>query len=200
MSWDIRKRNWSSTIVTLSTAIFAFVSIVSVFISVTTWQAQREAARPYFTFKESPSIHLTDELSFEFKFTNVGTHPATNLSSRTIVFDENFLQEPILVDDYTVVNDIPRDTTTSLLLSIKRTEFLQEDIKPQFIIIYLNYTDPITSKLYTQTIYTKWAGVVGQKPQPLVHVEASQMKKILDYLKSYNLLKLKNLSFQYRAE
>ena len=194
MSWDLKKRNWSSTIVTISTAIFAFVSIVSVYISVTTWQTQREAARPYFTFKESPSIHLTDELglSFEFKFHNVGTHPATNLSSKTIVFDENLLQEPIFVDDYTVVNDIPRDTTTTLLLSIKNADVLQADINPQFLVICLNYADPIIRKIYTQTIYTKWAGVIAQKPQPLIHVQASEKQGILEYLKFHHLLKSKS--------
>ncbi len=192
MSWDIRKRDWSGTVVTVSTAIFAFVSLVSVFISVTTWQTQREAARPYFTFKESPSVHQTDKLSFEFKFNNVGTHPATNLSSKTIVFDETMLQQPVLVDDYTVVNDIPRDTTTSLLLSMKSTDFSPADINPQFIVICLSYTNPITGKLYTQTLYTKWAGVIAQKPQPIIHVEASEKQKILDYLKSHQLLTSKN--------
>ena len=192
MSWELKNHNWSSTIVTISTAIFAFVSLVSVFISVTTWQTQREAARPYFTFKESPAIHLIDELSLEFKFNNVGTHPATNLSSRTIVFDETMQQEPSLVDDYTVVNDIPRDTTTSLLLRIKRSDFSETDINPQFVIICLNYIDPITRKLYTQTIYTKWAGVIAQKPQPLIHVEAGEKEKILSYLKLHHLLKSKN--------
>lgn len=188
MSWDIKKRNWSGTIVTISTAIFAIVSIVSIFISVTNWQAQREAARPYFTFKESPFIRLTDELSFEFEFNNVGTHPATNLCSKTIVFDENLLQEPVLVDDYSVVNDIPRDTTTTLLLNIKSTEFSKGDINPQFVIICLSYSDTITRKLYTQTIYTKWAGVVAQKSQPLIHVEESERQKILNYLKSHHLI------------
>lgn len=192
MSWDLKKSNFSSAIITISTAIFALVSIVSVFISFTTWQTQSEAARPYFTFKESPSINLADELSFEFKFNNVGIHPATNLSSKTIVFDENLLQVPILVDDYTVVNDIPRDTTTSLLLSIKNTDFLQVDIKPQFLVICLSYADPITHKLYIQTIYTKWAGVIAQKSQPLIHVEASEKQKILGYLKFHHLLQSKN--------
>jgi len=188
MPWDMKKRNWSGTIVTISTAIFAFVSIVSAFISVNTWQTQREAARPYFTFKESPSIQLTDKLGFEFKFNNVGVHPAINLSSKSIVFDENLLQEPILVHDYTVVNDIPRDTNTSLLLSIKSPGFIQADIKPQFVVIHLSYADPITRKLYTQTIYTQWAGVIAQKPQPLIHVEASQKQLILNYLKFHHLL------------
>lgn len=192
MSWDIKKRNWSSTIVTVSTAIFALVSIISVFISVTSWQTQREAARPYFTFKESPSIHLTDELRFELKFNNVGTHPATNLSSKSIVFSENLLQEPLLVDDYTVVNDIPRDTTTSLLLIIKNADILQADIGPQFLVVHLNYADPITRTKYTQTLYTKWSGVVGNKPQPLMHVELSEKQNILNYLKSHHLLKLKD--------
>lgn len=188
MSWDTKKHNWSGNFVTISTAIFAFVSIVSVYISVVTWQTQREASRPYFTFKESPSIHLTNELSFEFKFNNVGTHPATNLSSKTIVFDESLLQEPLLVDVYTVVNDIPRDTTTSLLLSIKNLDFLLADINPQYVIICLSYTNPITSKLYTQTIYTKWVGVIAQKPQPLIHVEVNEKEKILNYLKSHHLI------------
>ena len=187
MSWDMKNRNWSGTIVTISTAIFAFVSIVSAFISVNTWQTQREAARPYLTFKESPSIQLTDKLSFEFKFNNVGVHPATNLSSKSIVFDENLLQEPILVHDYTVVNDIPRDTNTSLLLSIKSADLLQADINPQFLVISLNYADPITRKIYTQTIYTKWAGVIARKPQPLIYVEVSQKQIILNYLKFHHL-------------
>ncbi len=191
MSWDIRKRNWSGTVVTISTAIFAFVSLVSVFISVTTWQTQREAARPYFTFKESPVIHLNDGLSFEFKFNNVGTHPATNLTSKTIVFDEKMLQKPVLVDDYTVVNDIPRDTTTSLLLNIMSNDLIKPDINPHFIVICLSYSNPISGKLYTQTIFTKWAGVRAQKPQPIIHVEASEKQEVLDYLKSHNLLKSK---------
>jgi len=194
MSWEIKKRDWSGTVVTVSTLIFAFVSIVSVFISITSWQTQREAARPYFTFKESPVIHQTDELSFEFefKFYNVGTHPATNLSSKSIVFDEDLSQEPVLVDDYTVVNDIPKDTTTSLLLNMRSTEFRQADIDPQFIIIYLRYTNPITDKKYTQAFYTKWAGVLAQKTQPIIHVEVSEKQKILNYLKTHKLLSSKN--------
>lgn len=194
MSWDMKERNWSGTIVTISTVIFAFVSIVSVFISFTTWNAQREAARPYFTFKESPSISLADELSlqFEFRFINVGIHPATSLSSKTIFFDENMVEEPSFVDDYTVVNDIPKDTATSLLLSIKSADFLRTDINPQFLVIWLSYEDPIARKVYTQTIYTKWTGVIGRKPQPLIHVEARQKQGIVDYLKFHHLLNLEN--------
>lgn len=191
MFWNIKKLNWSGAIITISTVIFALVSIVSVLISYTNWQTQSEASRPYFTFKESPSIRLTDELNVELKFNNVGIHPAINLSSKSIVFDANLLQAPILVDDYTVVNDIPRDTTTSLLLRIKG-DFLQANVNPHFVVIGLSYTDPITHKLYTQTLYTQWAGVIGYKIQPLIHVEASQKQEILNYLKYHHLLQAEN--------
>lgn len=191
MSWNIKKWNWSGTMVTVSTAIFALVSLISVYISITTWQTQREAARPYFTFIESPSIHPNEELSFEFefKFKNVGTHPATNLFSRTLVFEQQLLQKPILIDDYTVVNDIPRDTTTSLLLSLKNKNLFEEpNMTPHFIIICLKYADPIVHKSYTQTIYLKWAGVIARRQQPLIHVEMSEKESILRYLKTHRLL------------
>lgn len=191
MSWDIRKQNWSGIVVTISTAIFAFVSIITVFISVTSWQTQREATRPYFAIKESPSVYLNDEVSFEFKFNNVGIHPATNLSSKTLVFEQSLLQKPILVDEYTVVNDIPKDTTTSLLLNINNKDIYKaSDNKPHFIIISLSYADPILRKAYTQTIYLKWVGIIAGKPQPFIHVEASEKQAILKYLKSNHLLSL----------
>ncbi|MBC2723673.1 MAG: hypothetical protein HGJ97_13490 [Desulfosporosinus sp.] len=191
MSWNIKKWNWSGNMVTASTAIFALVSIISVYISITTWQTQREAARPYFTFLESPTIHLAEELGFEFefKFKNVGTHPATNLFSRTLVFEQQMLQKPILIDDYTVVNDIPRDTTTSLLLTLNNQDLVEApNLNPHFIIICLRYVDPIVHKSYTQTIYLKWAGVIAGRQQPLIHVEMSEKESILNYLKTYHLL------------
>ena len=189
MSWNKREKNWSNIVVTTSTAIFAIVSIITVFISVTSWQAQREAARPYFTFKDSPAVHLNGDISFEFKFSNVGTHPASSLSSKTLVFDQNLLQKPIFVDDFTVINDIPRDTTTSLLLNLDDKDICQRsDLNSQFVIINLSYTDPIIRKSYTQAIYLKWAGIIANNPQPFVHVEASEKSGIINYLKSNHFL------------
>ncbi|KGK86196.1 hypothetical protein DP73_16985 [Desulfosporosinus sp. HMP52] len=192
MTWNIREWNWSDSVVTISTAIFALVSLISVYISVTTWQTQREAARPYLTFIESPSLNFSENsgFEFEFKFKNVGTHPATNLSSRTLIFEQQLLQKPILIDDYTVVNDIPRDSTTSLLLNLKVNSFPKElkEISPHFIIISLKYSDPIVHKSYNQTIYLKWAGVVDYKQQPIIHVEMNEKSNIEHYLKTHQLL------------
>lgn len=187
MSSHKSDRNWSNIVVTISTAIFAIVSIITVYISVTSWQVQREAARPYFTFKESPAVYLDGNISFEFKFNNVGTHPASGLSSKTLVFEQRLLEKPVFVDDYTVINDIPRDTTTTLLLVIDNKDICQKlYLNPQFVIINLSYTDPIIRKSYTQTLYLKWAGVIAKKPQPFVHVGANEKEAVLNYLKLYH--------------
>lgn len=190
MSSDKQEKNWSNIVVTISTAIFAIVSIITVYISVTSWQAQREASRPYFTFKESPVVHLDGTISFEFKFINVGTHPASYLSSKTLVFDQNLTAKPIFIDDYTVINDIPRDTATSLLLVIDNKEICQKsDLNPQFVIINLSYTDPIIRKSYIQTLYLKWAGIIAKKPQPFIHVGVDEQESVFNYLKLNHFIK-----------
>ncbi|MDP4126439.1 MAG: hypothetical protein Q8912_05815, partial [Bacillota bacterium] len=126
---------------------------------------------------------------FEFTFSNVGTHPASSLSSKTLVFNQNLLEKPIFEDDYTVINDIPRDTTTSLLLNIDHKDICQRaNINSQFVIIYLRYNDPIIRRSYTQTLYLKWAGVIAYKPQPFIHVESSERSGIQNYLESNRLL------------
>lgn len=184
-----RKKDWSTVVVTGSTAIFAIISLISVYITVNSWQTQREASRPYFTFKESPIVELVNQVSFEFKFRNVGTHPATELTSKTSIFNQDLTGKPILIDEYTVVNDIPRDTVTSLLVHLDPKEINPNlpDIGPYYIVISLKYTDPIINDSYNQIIYIKWPGVIKSNIQPLIHVEASEKQALLKYMKSFHL-------------
>lgn len=181
----IRKATLSTFLVSGSTAIFAIISLISVLITINTWQIQREAARPYFTFKESPSIQLTREVSFDFKFLNVGTHPATELTSKTLVFHESLLEKPILIDTYSVVNDIPRDTTTSLLLHFdsQHMDPNKPDLDAHYIVISLDYMDPILKESYNQIIFIKWPGVSQGRVHPLIHMEAGEKKKVIQYIK-----------------
>jgi hypothetical protein len=191
-----KKRNWSTLLVSGSTAVFAIISLISVFISVSTWQTQREASRPYFTFRESPLVEITESLSMEFKFRNVGTHPATDLVSKTMVFNAELTEPPVLNDIYSVVNDIPRDTETSLLVNLdpldltpaltEQAGLSTSNISPYIVVISLQYADPILKDAYNQTIYMKWLGVANRKVQPLIHVESREQQSILKFLKDNN--------------
>jgi fumarate reductase subunit C len=191
MSWNKRKKDWSTIVVTSSTGVFAIISLISVYITVSSWITQREASRPYFTFKESPIVELSNQVKFEFIFRNVGTHPALELTSKTLVFDQGLAEDPLLIDEYSVVNDIPRDTVTSLLIDMDPKEINPglADTRPYYIVICLRYADPILNDSYNQTIYIKWAGVIEGKPQPLIHAEVSEKQDIINYLKAHQLLR-----------
>ena len=174
---------WSNIISTISTTVLALTALITVYLTVAAWKAQQETARPYFILKESPKVDLGSELSFELKFTNVGMHPAVNLSSETIVFDDRLTGKPIHHDESAIVNEIPKDSSSSLVMTIPDEEIYpkQFNINPHYVVVDLQYADPILKKSYSQKIYMKWNGVQEEKIQPTVHVKVEEEGKIKDY-------------------
>ena len=114
--------NYSSVIATVATAVLAITALITVYITVSAWREEREANRPYFTFRESPSVVLDESLDFEIRFTNVGEHPAINLWSKSVVFNTDLSSEPIAVDEYALVNDIPQNASAALLITLEKLE------------------------------------------------------------------------------
>lgn len=176
---------WSSIVATIATVILALTALVTVYITVSAWGDKRDSDRPYFTLKDSPKVVQTPELNFEFKFFNVGIHPAVNLRSRTLVFNQNLSMPPIHKDEFALVNEIPKDTSSSLVISIAKSEIdpNRKNIDPNFIVIDLSYVDPILKKPFAQSIFLKWNGVINGQIQPLVHLRLEEKDKIMDYLK-----------------
>ncbi|HVJ48515.1 hypothetical protein [Desulfitobacterium sp.] len=184
-----KERDWSTTLVTYSTVIFAIVSLITAYITITSWRAQRQADRPYFSVKESPTVEIQKEITFEFEFTNVGKHSASNLMSNTYVFDQSLNVKPVHVDEYALINDIPRETTTRLMIQLASKDISPAEgkVPPQYIVIHLTYSDPVLNQTYQQALYMKWAGVEGGLEHPLVYAHTSEKDKILNYLKAYHL-------------
>lgn len=169
--------------------MLALTALITVYLTVASWKVQQETARPYFILKESPKIELDDELSFELKFNNVGIHPAVNLSSKTIIFDAQLSQKPIYNDESSVVNQIPKETASSLVVAIPSEEIYpkQLEIGANFIVIDLHYSDPILKKDYSQTSYMKWNGVKEGRLQPMVHVRVDEKETILKYFQKHKI-------------
>lgn len=176
---------WSSIVATVATVVLALTSLLTVYITVSSWRDERDSERPYFTLKDSPKIISAPELNFEFKFYNVGVHPAGNLRSRTLVFHQSMARPPLHKDEYALVNEIPKDTASSLVINIPKAEIdpARQDIEPNFIVIDLSYLDPILKKTFAQTIFLKWNGTVNGQTQPLVHLRVEEKEKIMEYLK-----------------
>ena len=180
---------WSSIVATLATTILALTALITVYLTVAAWKVQQNAARPYFVLKESPKIDLDKELGLELKFTNVGIHPAVDLSSETIVFDDRLAGKPIHHDESAIVNEIPKDSSSSLVMIVSSDEISpqQQNINGQYVVVDIQYADPILNKSYNQSIYLKWNGVIEGKIQPTVHVRMEEKGKILTYFQNHNI-------------
>lgn len=184
-----RFMKWSSIIATLATTVLALTALITVYLTVAAWKVQQNAARPYFVLKESPKVDLGKELGLELKFTNVGIHPAVDLSSETIVFDDRLAGKPIHHDESAIVNEIPKDSSSSLVMTVPSDEIYpqQPNINAQYVVVDIQYADPILNKFYNQSIYLKWNGVIEGKIQPTVHVRMEEKGKILTYFQNHNI-------------
>lgn len=182
-------KKWSTIIATTATSVLAITALITVYLTVAAWKVQQETTRPFFVLKESPKVELGNELSLELRFNNVGVHPAVNLSSETVVFDGQLSAEPVYLDEASIVNEIPKDASSSLVLVIPGEEIYpkQFNIDAHYVVVDLQYTDPILNKSYNQTIYMKWSGVREGKLQPIVHVQVDEKDKISQYFQEHNI-------------
>lgn len=170
---------WSSIIATVGTAILAFTALITVYVTLNAWKIQREDARPYLSLKESPQVESYEGAQFEFKFNNVGIHPAENLSSQTIIFEQNLQSTPIHNERYDLVNEIPKDTSSSLVIALDPDEI---NSRPYYIVVLLKYGDPVIKKNYQQSLLLKWNGIQQGKAQAIIHVQTQEKEKIMLYL------------------
>ena len=196
-AWSVkmtrRKRkgfsNYTSIIGTLATAVLAITALITVYITISAWREEREANRPYFTFRESPVVTMGEELDFEIRFTNVGEHPAINLWSKSVVFNSDLSSQPIAVDEYALVNDIPQNASATLLITLEKLKNEAEagNVPPHFVVIVLRYEDPIIDKDFEQIIYIQWNGMKNKEILSTNHAEEEEKKKIIEYFNNNNI-------------
>lgn len=183
-----QRRSSSDIIIAITTLIFAVTSMITVYISVSAWNNERESVRPYLTFHNSPEVYLEDKhLIFSFAFYNVGFHPVASFHSQTLIVDCRLDDQPLHNDQFTLVNYIPQNTTTDLVIKIdlEPTNIDFYNIHPHFILINLKYTDPILDKNHEQIIYLRWEGITEGNLQPIFHCSIQEKDLILDYIEKF---------------
>lgn len=181
--------NYTSMIATIATAVLAITALITVYITISAWREEREANRPYFTFKESPKVVINQSPEFEIKFTNVGEHPAVGLWSKSLVFSSDLKEKPIAHDEYALVNDIPKNASATLLIGLDRLQKQTQDgnVEPYFIVIVLRYEDPIIDKKFEQTLYIKWSGIQNGEILSTNHAEEEEKQIIIQYFEQNNI-------------
>ena len=187
MSNTERRMN-SELMMTLTTLIFVITSVITVYISLSAWNEERESVRPYLTFHNSPEVYLDNQhLVFKFGFYNVGLHPAASFHSHTLIVDSDLEIQPLHNDQFSLVNYIPQNTTTTLIIKIdlEPTAVNTEYTGPHYIVINLKYSDPILEREHEQIIYLRWDGIDHGKLQPIFHCSREEKDLILEYIAKF---------------
>jgi hypothetical protein len=181
--------NYTSMIATIGTVVLAITALITVYITISGWKEEQEANRPYFTFKDSPRVIFEENLEFEIQFTNVGEHPAVSLWSKSIVFSSDLDSYPIAIDEFALVNDIPKNASATLVIGLDTLRGLAEtgNVKPYFIVIFLKYEDPIIEKQFEQSLYMKWSGIVDKKILLNNHAEEEEKQQIINYFNEHGI-------------
>jgi hypothetical protein len=181
--------NYTSMIATIGTVVLAITALITVYITISGWKEEQEANRPYFTFKDSPRVIFEENLEFEIQFTNVGEHPAVSLWSKSIVFSSDLDSYPIAIDEFALVNDIPKNASATLVIGLDTLRGLAEtgNVKPYFIVIFLKYEDPIIEKQFEQSLYMKWSGIVDKKILLTNHAEEEEKQQIINYFNEHGI-------------
>ena len=181
--------NYTSMIATIGTVVLAITALITVYITISGWKEEQEANRPYFTFKDSPRVIFEENLEFEIQFTNVGEHPAVSLWSKSIVFSSDLDSYPIAIDEFALVNDIPKNASATLVIGLDTLRGLAEtgNVKPYFVVIFLKYEDPIIEKQFEQSLYMKWSGIVDKKILLTNHAEEEEKQQIINYFNEHSI-------------
>mgnify|MGYP000948648643 FL=1 len=180
-----RKRlaNYTSAIATIGTVVLAITALITVYITISGWKEEQEANRPYFTFKDSPKVIFGENLEFEIQFTNVGEHPAVSLWSKSIVLSSDLDSYPVAIDEFALVNDIPKNASATLVIGLDALRDSAEtgNVEPHFIVILLKYKDPIIDKEFEQSLYMKWSGIEDRRILSTNHAEEDEKQQIIDF-------------------
>ena len=176
------EKTWAVT-TALSGAVTSIVALFIVIYIITTWKEQIESNRPYFTITKPGIIKLPQSTRHRIQITmeNIGVRPAYDLYGKIFIMDEKLRSEPQFALELSIANEIPAKTPTpwhdeSLQLS--------KNVPPQYIVLAIEYSDPILKKSFDQTFYMKWNGVIeGQPDSNFVYVSMDEKLKIEDRIK-----------------
>lgn len=186
------KKNFWNILSTISGLIAAIVALITVSISISSLQEANQSKRPYFIIEKPGIKALPNSPPFRIQITlyNTGIHPAINTVGNIVFFNKSLDEEPQYNIVFSVANEIPNNSPTPWYTD---SVFLPTNLSPQYIILKIDYGDPILEQLYSQTFYMRWNGVQDGITQPdFVHVGIDEKNNIINYLKEIKPIKLFN--------
>lgn len=177
--WDI--------ISTLSGLIAAIVALITVYIAISSLQKENQYKRPYFTI-EKPGIKVlpgAPPYRMQITLYNTGVHPAIDLVGTIKILEYTLDKKPQFDFEFSVANDIPHDSPTPWY---NDGVMLPNDLKKQYVVLNIEYGDPILKDSFSQSFYMKWDGIQNGITHPdFVHVNIEERENIKKYFKKIGI-------------
>jgi hypothetical protein len=182
MCWNEIADILGKIIAPLSGAIAAVAALLTVRHLRATRREQIESNRSYFTIVNPGIKPLPQSPPYRIQITmeNVGVRPAYDLLGKIYIIDKNLRSGPRITIDFSVANEIVAKTPTPWYSDNVQ---ILGDVPPQYIVLAIKYSDPITRESFAQTFFMKWDGVAnGQTHPDFVHASIEEKQNIADHL------------------
>lgn len=174
MSKLLNDANFWSAVSAVGGAVSALAALATIWQSRLSSREARDAQRPYFLL-EAPGIKpLPQSPPFRvmLPLRNSGARPATQLEGRIYIAPVLPGAAPIMDIRFSVANPIPPNSPTPWY---NDTLVLPTECQPHFVLLGIEYFDPLSGRRYRQAFYMRWDGVQSGKTQPdFVHVTAQE--------------------------
>ena len=166
--------NFWAAIAASGGAISAIAALCAIWQSRMSARDAREAQRPYFLL-EAPGIKpLPNAPPFRVMITlkNSGARPATLLEGRIFMVPVSTGATSTLDTTFSVGNPVPANSPTPWYYD---SLVLPTQCSPHYILLGIEYVDPLPSRRYRQAFFMRWDGVQNGTAQPdFVHVSVSE--------------------------
>ena len=173
------EKTW--TVITIFSGTVASISALLIVVNLrAVGREQIESNRPYFTLTKRSVIQLPQSPQYHLQFIieNIGIRPAYDLYGKMFIIEENFKGKPNYTFDFSIANEIP---ARAPVLWDSDPLFLPKNLPTQYIVLAIEYSDPIIKKIFDQTFYMKWNGVIEGKPDSnFVYVSMKEKMEMIN--------------------
>lgn len=185
MNWNkiaqiVRNEKTWTIIAVFSGTVASISALLIVLNLMATWKEQIESNRPYFTITKRSIIQLPQSPQYHLQFIieNIGVRPAYDLYGKIFIIDKNVLGKPNYSFDFSIADVIPANAPIPWNSD---TLLLPRNLPAQYIVLAIEYSDPIAKKILDQIFYMKWNGVIEDKPDSnFVYVSMKEKMKIVN--------------------
>lgn len=184
----LKDNTFWSAISSMCAVITVVIAFYSIRMTISDRKKDRETSRSYFAIYE-PGIKKLPEsppYRIQITFSNIGRHPSDGLEGNIFFIDASLQSKPESIIPLSVANDIPPNSPTPWHYD----NFIPPKNMPKkYIVVLIEYYDPILKKEFNQPFFMKWDGVKDGFTHPdFTYITKSERKKIKDYLKMRKLL------------